>query len=73
MIESDLYIRDMHHFIDRTRDMVQIHGPDAVKPVIVSCLRGTAQHWYTSSLGVAEKKGMRLGSVELWYDTLRKR
>lgn len=69
-IGSDIYIRNVYHFIDRIKDATRLRGDEEVRANITQCLRIAAMEWYIETLSTFEKEALRTASIKLWYDRL---
>ena len=74
-VGRDVYYRNVYLFVERIKDAVNMYTADKVRSNLSSCLRGTAQIWYTEGLSDLEKEALRsLGTgAEKWCDALTKK
>ena len=72
--EKNTFIRDVHLFCDRIRDVAQFRESTIIKTSLPECLRGIALQWYMHELSQGLKLGMRHDDgVKIWCDELIKR
>ncbi len=56
---KDTYYRNVYLFIDRIRDAASVRGGDVVRANLSTCLRGSAQEWYSFELTQLERDALR--------------
>lgn len=71
-IHNDVFMRDVHIFIDRARDNAATRGERTVVKHLSLCFRGAALTWYTSAVSEVEKRGIRTGPLSDLTDMLQK-
>ena len=74
-VGRDVYYRDVFLFVERIKDAVTTYGAETVRANLSTCLRGTAQIWYTEGLSDLEKQALRsLGEgADHWCEALVKK
>ncbi|KAL8798875.1 MAG: hypothetical protein Q9200_007677 [Gallowayella weberi] len=58
----DTIFRDVHLFIERAKELVDLKGADMVRENLWLSLRGTALEWWTGEMSETEKRLAKLGN-----------
>lgn len=75
-VNKETWIRDVHLFVARVKDLVNLKGAPVVQNNPNTALRGAAQDWYIAELNDLERGALRDdrgNKAELWIFTLVKR
>lgn len=75
-INKETWIRDVHLFVARVKDLVQLKGGQTVQNNLNTALRGAAQAWYIAELSELERSALRIDTsnqANLWCTALVKR
>ena len=75
---KDLWIRNVHFFVERVKNLIAIKNAAVVRQNLNTCLRGYALIWYTFQLISLEKKTLRTmksaaDDKERWIAQLKKK
>ena len=65
-----VYYLDVFVFVDRLNELNRKHGPDRIKDVIPSCLRGSALTWWTTEVDDPTKTILEASGLDQWLNTL---
>jgi len=70
-LRKETYIRDVHVFLDRAKDVATVKGCDFVRSNLSTCLQGQAFIWYTSELTDDERSRLKCGNdLDNWSEAL---
>jgi hypothetical protein len=74
-IGKELYIRNVHIFVNRIRDAAAIHSEETIRINLSGCLRGSALSWYTGELNDLTREALRTlpTGMTRWIELLEER
>lgn len=75
---KDIWIRNVHLFVERIKDLMATKGAELVRQNLNTCLRGYALIWYTTQLTSLEREALRTmepaaDGKERWIAQLEKK